>query len=208
MSYINAFDPSSSQYNEEAALQEAMRQSLEKPDQQKSSSSKDEKIQKEEKPAGQSSSSSSQSSKDEKIQVLAQTAIQASSSSSSNAASQRDIKVAQSQPNPAKEKKDSWLCLDEKTNEQLAKLSYLSPKIVNHRFSDIPCPEKTAISTNGRFLHANKVGINERAFIASQAPLPEDYELFWQTILENESVIFDLTTVEDQQKGGVTKYYP
>ncbi len=81
---------------------------------------------------------------------------------------------------------------------------------LNHRFPDIHCPRKTAVAIAGHYLHANTVGegITQRSFVASQAPLVEDYEIFWKAIFEGTPTIFDLTTIKDQTGGGVTKYYP
>lgn len=103
-----------------------------------------------------------------------------------------------------------WDHLNQKTHDQLKDLAYFSENELNHRFSDIRCPKSTAVSIDGYHLHANKVGegIGKRTLIASQAPLPEDYEAFWKAIFESRSTIIDLTTEKDQTHGGVTKYYP
>lgn len=103
-----------------------------------------------------------------------------------------------------------WLHLEQKSQAQLKGLEFLSKSDLNHRFSDIRCPRKTAVSIAGQYLHANKVGggVAQRAFVASQAPLVEDYEIFWKAIFEGGHTIFDLTTIKDQMDGGVTKYYP
>lgn len=102
-----------------------------------------------------------------------------------------------------------WSCLEQDTQTQLKGLS-LSEEEVNHRFANIRCPRKTAIRVSGSYLHANKIGqgITQRPLIASQAPLPEDNELFWKAVFENNGTIIDLTTLNDQLEGGVTKYYP
>jgi protein tyrosine phosphatase len=103
-----------------------------------------------------------------------------------------------------------WLHLGKKSKDQLAELDFLPVDNLNHRFIDIRCPKKTAVSIAGHYLHANKVGegIAKRIFIASQAPLKKDNETFWKAIFESDSTIFDLTTLKDQREGGVTKYYP
>lgn len=103
-----------------------------------------------------------------------------------------------------------WLHLEQNTQVQLQGLEFLSEDDLNHRFSNIRCPKKTAVSIAGQHLHANKVGegIAQRSFVASQAPLIEDFETFWKAVFEAGSTIFDLTTIKDQADGGVTKYYP
>ena len=105
---------------------------------------------------------------------------------------------------------DLWLHLERKTQAQLQGLEFLSAGDLNHRFSDILCPRKTAVVIAGQYLHANTVGktIAQRSFVASQAPLAKDYETFWKAIFERNPTIFDLTTIQDQANGGVTKYYP
>lgn len=105
---------------------------------------------------------------------------------------------------------DLWSHLGQKTQAQLQGLEFLSEGDLNHRFSDVQCPKKTAVAVAGQYLHANKVGkvITQRSFVASQAPLEEDYELFWKAIFEGNHTILDLTTIKDQTDGGVTKYYP
>jgi protein tyrosine phosphatase len=105
---------------------------------------------------------------------------------------------------------DLWPHLEKKTQAELQRLEFLSIDVPKHRFFDIRCPRKTALAISGRYLHANKVGegVAERSFVASQAPLLEDYETFWKAILEHNPTIFDLTTIQDQIDGGVTKYYP
>lgn len=103
-----------------------------------------------------------------------------------------------------------WIHLKQKTQVHLEGLEFLSQDYVKHRFSNIPCPKKTAISIAGQYIHANKVGegIAQRMFVASQAPLLEDYETFWKAIFEVGAIIVDLTTLKDQTDGDVTKYYP
>jgi protein tyrosine phosphatase len=105
---------------------------------------------------------------------------------------------------------DLWGHLSQKTQAQLQGLEFLSAKDLNHRFLNIRCPKKTAVAIAGQYLHANTVGegIAQRSFVASQAPLAQDYEIFWKAIFEGNPTIFDLTTIEDQTDGGVTKYYP
>lgn len=107
-----------------------------------------------------------------------------------------------------KPKEELWSQLVRKTKS--IQLKFLSEDQVNHRFTDIFCPQTTAVVVADRYLHANKVGegITKRAFVASQAPLEKDYETFWKAIYETNSTIFDLTTENDQTDGGVTKYYP
>ncbi len=96
-----------------------------------------------------------------------------------------------------------WTNLTNETKMQLAGIENHDPADFGHRFSgNIFCPKETAIG-----FHANKVGkgISQYSFIASQAPLPADFEIFWKSILsENCSTIFDLTG----RKDAVEKYYP
>ncbi len=62
----------------------------------------------------------------------------------------------------------------------------------------------------GKFLHANHINISPSAkkFIASQSPLPKDYELFWNTIYNHDCNIVDLTNAHDRAQAGVTDYCP
>lgn len=103
-----------------------------------------------------------------------------------------------------------WSRIEKETAAQLKSLEFLSREDLNHRFLNIRCPKKTVVALSGQYLHANKVGegVTQRSFVASQAPMPADYAMFWQVIFEEESTIFDLTTMRDQLDGGVTKYYP
>jgi len=105
---------------------------------------------------------------------------------------------------------DLWGELGQKTEVQEQGLEFLPAKDLNHRFANVFCPQKTAILVGERYLHANRVGegIAQRSFVATQAPLEQDYAIFWKAIFENGSTIFDLTTIDDQTKNGVTKYYP
>lgn len=98
-----------------------------------------------------------------------------------------------------------WKRLEQKTQVPV----YLKSFEVNGRFSSIGCPKKTALKVGETYLHANIVGkdISERCFIATQAPLPIAYALFWQSVWEQEGMIIDLTAEGDRQSG-VTVYYP
>lgn len=104
---------------------------------------------------------------------------------------------------------DLWSSLNAKTQDQLKELEFLPETSLNHRFCDIHCPRETALAISGKYLHANKLGegIAQRSFVASQAPLEQDYEIFWTAVLEEFPIIFDLTTIADLSNG-VTKYYP
>lgn len=68
-----------------------------------------------------------------------------------------------------------------------------------HRFTNISCIKETAVHVNGEPFHANTVVMNgcKKRFVASQAPLPEDIDKFWQAVTENNYVIFDLTNEND-----------
>ncbi len=92
---------------------------------------------------------------------------------------------------------------------QTAPPDYLRANQVNGRFTDIGCPKDTAIQIGDDYLHANLVGedVSARRFIAAQAPVEEDYALFWESAWQQEGMIMDLTTAEDRDKG-VTIYYP
>jgi len=106
---------------------------------------------------------------------------------------------------------DLFARLEEETTTQLKGLKFFSVDKLPHRFPvNVFCPEATAIWADGRPMHANRVGegITKRLFIASQAPLVQDYERFWQAAFVHSAAVIDLTTIEDQTKGGVTKYYP
>jgi protein tyrosine phosphatase len=75
------------------------------------------------------------------------------------------------------------------------------------------CVAKTRVNTEnvllGNRIHANHVRFEsiERPFICSQAPLDESEEAFWLGVMENSSVIVDLTNPGDFDKG-VHAYYP
>jgi protein tyrosine phosphatase len=99
-------------------------------------------------------------------------------------------------------KEVTWEALEKATKKDQ---SYQTE--VNHRFTDICCPQDTAISVGGKFIHANKVGqgLTERRFIATQAPLEADREIFWKAIFEDQATIIDLTTPKDP---GIVPYYP
>lgn len=89
-------------------------------------------------------------------------------------------------------------------------IDYLTLEEVAHRFGDIHPPRDTAINVNGQYLHANHVKIdNMKSFIASQAPIKNQEELFWKAVF-NEScgTIIDLTTPTDRKSNGVTNYCP
>jgi protein tyrosine phosphatase len=103
---------------------------------------------------------------------------------------------------------DLWLRLGEKTRS--ITFNFLLPGEVQHRFTNVPCPKETAITVDGKYLHANIVGkgISKRTFVASQAPLPAAHDLFWKAIFERDGSIIDLTTQDDRQTGDVTPYYP
>ena len=106
---------------------------------------------------------------------------------------------------------DLWSLLKKETKAQQKKLEFLSKNEVPSRFFDIYCPKKTAVSIDGQYLHANNVGegiITQRSFVASQAPLKDDYEPFWKVVFRDEPIIIDLTTMKEQSSGEVTKYYP
>jgi protein tyrosine phosphatase len=102
-----------------------------------------------------------------------------------------------------------WIMLEQKTKTAMQSVTHLKTTDAIHRFTDISCPKNTAVSIEGNFLHANTVkAVNSKhLFIASQAPVKEDLELFWKAVFEKSSLIIDLTTLEDQ-KLGVIKYYP
>ena len=96
--------------------------------------------------------------------------------------------------------------LKECTRELLKTQVYSS---ADGRFPDIFCPKATALSFEGRVLHANEVGktFSSRSLIASQAPFEKDRELFWQIVLQKSPLILDLTGVDDvytEEKA----YYP
>lgn len=92
---------------------------------------------------------------------------------------------------------------------QTAPPDYLEQDKVNGRFNNVGCPKSTAIQIGNDYLHANLVGeeVSTRRFIATQAPIPDDYDLFWESAWQQEGMIIDLTTEKDRE-GGVTTYYP
>ncbi len=112
--------------------------------------------------------------------------------------------VALAEPMPLKQ---LAALLASKTKRELADISYAS---VLSRFYDVLCPQSTAISFEGRYLHANRVGggeISTRSFIASQAPLHENYETFWRYVLHHQPILFDLTKRGEVYANDVP-YYP
>ncbi|MBS0636333.1 MAG: hypothetical protein JSS12_02385, partial [Verrucomicrobia bacterium] len=70
-------------------------------------------------------------------------------------------------------------------------------------FSDMPCIRETAIQVGNRFLHANRVTLNEIPFIACSAPQNRDRELFWHAVFENADSIVDVSGL-----GEVEGYFP
>ncbi|MBA2727991.1 MAG: hypothetical protein H0U49_07450, partial [Parachlamydiaceae bacterium] len=100
---------------------------------------------------------------------------------------------------------DLWNQLSKMTRENLSDGDHLTPEEVNHRFNDVPSPRNTAVTAKGKFLHANHVNISAsgKKFIASQSPLPQDYELFWNAIFNHECNIVDLTNTHDRAQVGV-----
>jgi protein tyrosine phosphatase len=109
--------------------------------------------------------------------------------------------------NQASKVSELWKVLEERTESELKQTDYLSAKLVKHRFHDIRCPKKTAISVQNLYLHANYVGNSDQPkFIASQAPLKEEVSLFWKASMQEKvPVIFDLTTEKDC---GLEPYHP
>lgn len=105
---------------------------------------------------------------------------------------------------------EMWNLLEKRTEKESQGLETFSQTELHHRFNDVVCPKKTAVSVAGRYLHANSLepAVAHRRFVLSQAPLPQDLPLFWQMIFDQEMPIIDLTTVSDQQTGGVVPYYP
>lgn len=105
--------------------------------------------------------------------------------------------------------KERWAALIEKTRA-LPRFNYLTEGDAYHRFSNVPCPENTAVRAYGskghQYLHANVVGegISDRRFIASQAP--NGSESFWGVVAEHDAGIIDLTTKKDAET--VFPYYP
>lgn len=99
-----------------------------------------------------------------------------------------------------------WDLLTTETNKIAGKISYKDTLSVKHRFSNVLCPEKTAVSKDERFIHANYVGkdLCSKNFVASQAPRSDDFSLFWEIIHDKNFTIMDLTTPEEDIK----PYYP
>lgn len=108
-----------------------------------------------------------------------------------------------------------WKVLAERSKLRCATLDYLSMEEVEHRYyspfnqKGIRCPRKTAITLDGKFLHANIVGegVSTGRYVASQTPMEKERYLFWKAVFDGEHVIIDLTTHEDQALEDV-KYYP
>ncbi len=75
----------------------------------------------------------------------------------------------------------------------------------NNRFSDIRCPSATRLkdSENKVSLHANRVILEGRSFIATQYPLPTQFSLFWK-IAAPCSLIIDLSN----EKDALFPYFP
>ncbi len=77
---------------------------------------------------------------------------------------------------------------------------------LHHTYADILCPIVTSISKGRQLIHANRVGkdLCDRDLVASQAPAPCDYNLFWQIIYDKNYTIIDLTRPGDN----IQPYYP
>lgn len=67
-----------------------------------------------------------------------------------------------------------------------------------HRFLDILCPERTAFKVGESTIHGNWVSMPDgNTYIATQAPVSTDFEIFWKGVAENNGLIIDLTTPRD-----------
>ncbi len=93
---------------------------------------------------------------------------------------------------------------------QLQGIGYLGPNEVNHRYVNVAYARDTAVTVRGKLYPANRVGegIAVRKMIATQAPLPADFEAFWQMVFDKDGAIIDLTTPQDVNDGKADKYYP
>ena len=68
----------------------------------------------------------------------------------------------------------------------------------NSRFSDVGCPDETALQIEGQAIHANWVRMPDgNTYIASQAPVFQDFGRFWQAAFKHEGFVVDLTTSRD-----------
>lgn len=102
---------------------------------------------------------------------------------------------------PVNDVESLWNLLNQRT--QALKIEYLNSEEVPGRFSQLGCPKATAICINNHYLHANRVGegVSSKVYIASQAPIPVSFELFWRSACIHGSII-DLT------KKAIPEYYP
>jgi len=104
-----------------------------------------------------------------------------------------------------------WDELNDKTDSSLSRVECYSLKDLAHRYSSIRCPIATAISVAGCPLHANRVGVEKtsRSLVASQAPLPSHFSLFWQALYElNAPIVLDLTSAREHRDNPTYTYYP
>jgi protein tyrosine phosphatase len=106
---------------------------------------------------------------------------------------------------------DLWKQLAQITLINHSKADNLSSDEVNHRFQNIASPRHTAVKVINKYLHANHIRIDSSSqkFIATQSPLPKDYELFWNAVYNYDCTIVDLTNMQDRSpEKGVTDYCP
>lgn len=94
-----------------------------------------------------------------------------------------------------------WTDLFNKTREICLSVRVILRNKVQMRFSDVLCPEETAIQVQGKYLHANKVTMpNGKIYIASQAPMKGNEGLWWRGALQETDLIIDLSSKKDRSE--------
>ncbi|MFT4553550.1 MAG: protein tyrosine phosphatase [Chlamydiales bacterium] len=100
----------------------------------------------------------------------------------------------------------NYFALLAKTTFEL-EIIYHTSEDLEHRFARVPCPCSTSIPISSdegiRFLHANRVSMPDGlTYIATQYPLENQHDLFWDLCWEECNLIVDLTA-----KGEVDPVY-
>ncbi len=110
-------------------------------------------------------------------------------------------------PTPIRAKPLTFSEIEKKT--ETLTFNYLNTAEVRHRFTNILCPEETAVLVDTIPLHANRIAMpDNRTYIATQAPLLTERERFWKMAFENNGCVVDITTLNDRTTGGVRGYSP
>lgn len=94
-----------------------------------------------------------------------------------------------------------WNDLHTETHKMLSSLETIPSNQVRMRFLDVRCPQETAVSVDGGYLHANKVTMPDgKTYIASQAPMKGNEECWWRGVLQEAELIVDLSSKKDRSE--------